>query len=68
MKDRDTVTATIALALGALAMAGVIASGAYGQAAGAEARGVHALSAVLAQCAWVAPAPTTLAVAGEATR
>lgn len=48
MKYADTVVGAIALALGALAMAGVIASGAYGQAAGAEARGVHALTTVLA--------------------
>ena len=48
MKYADKVIGTIALALGALAMAGVIASGAYGQAAGAEARGVHALTTVLA--------------------
>lgn len=48
MKYRETLVGAIALALGMLAMAGVIASGAYGQAAGAEARGVHALTTVLA--------------------
>ena len=48
MKYANTVVGTIALALGTLAMAGVIASGAYGQAAGAEARGVQALTMVLA--------------------
>jgi hypothetical protein len=49
MKIRDSIFATIALALGTLAMAGVVGSGAYAQAAGAEARGVDALSSVMAQ-------------------
>ena len=48
MKYTESVVSTIALARGALAMAAVIASGAYGQAAGAEARGVQALTTVLA--------------------
>ena len=68
MKYRETLVGSIALALGMLAMAGVIASGAYGQAAGAEARGVQALSAALEQVIDTAPAPTTLAIALEATR
>ena len=68
MKYRETLVGTIALALAALAMSGVVASGAYGEAAGAEARGVHALSTALAQATDAAPAPTTLAVAQEATR
>ena len=68
MKYRVTVLETIALALGTLAMAGVIASGAYGQAAGAEARGMHALSTALAQAIGAKAAPTTLAAAPEATR
>ncbi|MFC5461099.1 hypothetical protein [Massilia niabensis] len=68
MNYRDTFVATIALALGTLAIAGVIASGAYGQAAGAEARGVHALSTVLAQAIGADAAPTTLAAAPEVTR
>ena len=68
MKYRETLAGTIALALATLAMAAVVASGAYGQAAGAEARGVQALSAALARATDAAPAPTTLAVAMETTR
>ena len=68
MESRDTVVATIALALGTLAMAGVIASGAYGQAAGAEAHGVHALTTTLAQAIGADAAPTTLAAAPEVAR
>jgi hypothetical protein len=47
MKIRDSIVASIALAISTLAMAGAVGSGAYAQGAGAEARGVHALSAVL---------------------
>jgi hypothetical protein len=47
MNIRDSIVATIALAIGTLALAGVVGSGAYAQAAGAEARGVHALSAAM---------------------
>lgn len=68
MKYRETIFVALALVLGMLAMAGVIASGAYGQAAGAEARGVHALSTVLAQAIGADAAPTTLAAAPEVTR
>jgi hypothetical protein len=71
MNYRDSLVATAVLGLGTLAMAAVIGSGAYVQAAGAEARGVHALSAALAQAlrpaAVPAPAPATLlAAASEA--
>ena len=57
MKIRDSIVASIAMAIGTLAMAGVVGSGAYAQAAGAEARGVHALSTTVAQslCGEVAP-------------
>ena len=48
MNIRDSIVATVALAISTLAMAGVVGSGAYAQAAGAEARGVHALSAAMA--------------------
>ena len=48
MKIRDSIVATLGLAIGTVAMAAVVGSGAYAQAAGAEARGVHALSAVMA--------------------
>jgi len=70
MKVRDSMVATIALALGTLAMAGVVGSGAYAQAAGAEARGVHALSNVVAHTLCTEPAPlqTLAAVAPEVTR
>lgn len=67
MKIRDSIVATIALAASTLAMASVVGSGAYAQAAGAEARGVHALSAVVAETLCPAPAPgaTLAAVARE---
>lgn len=48
MKIRDSIVASIALAISTLAMAGAVGSGAYAQGAGAEARGLYALSAVLA--------------------
>lgn len=44
MTHKDGIVATIALALSTLAMAGMVGSGAYAQAAGIEARGVQALS------------------------
>ena len=56
MRTRDNMMATIALAIGTLAMAGVVGSGAYAQAAGAEARGVHALSTVMSHTLCVEPA------------
>jgi len=65
MNYRDSVVETAVLALGAVAMTAVIGSGAYGQAAGAEARGVHALSAALSQALRpdAIPAPATLLAA-----
>jgi predicted neutral ceramidase superfamily lipid hydrolase len=65
VKIRDSIVASVALAISTLAMAGVVASGAYAQAAGAEARGVHALSATVAHtlCKDPAPAQATLAAA-----
>lgn len=64
MNVRDSILATIALAISTLAMAGAVGSGAYGQAAGAEARGVHALSTFMAQtlCDDAAPIATLAAV------
>jgi hypothetical protein len=47
MNIRDSIVATAAFAISTLAMAGVVGSGAYAQAAGAEARGMHALSAAM---------------------
>lgn len=67
MKTRETFVATVVLAIGALAMAALIGSGAYAQAAGAEARGVHALSAVVARAGCAEPA-TLMASAPEAAR
>ena len=40
---RDAIAATLSLVLGVAAMAGVVATDLYAQAAGAEARGVQAL-------------------------
>ena len=48
MKHRDGIVATIALALSTLAMAAVVGSGAYAQAAGAEAHGIQALANTVA--------------------
>ncbi|MGX4642157.1 hypothetical protein [Massilia sp. SYSU DXS3249] len=67
MKTRETFVATVVLAIGMLAMAGLIGSGAYAQAAGAEARGVHALSTVVAQAVCTEPA-TLVAAAPEAAQ
>ena len=70
MKIRDSIVATVALAISTVAMAAVVGSGAYAQAAGAEARGVHALSKVMAHtlCTDPAPAVTLAAVASEVAR
>lgn len=66
MTHRDGIVATIALALSTLAMALVVASGAYGQAAGREAHGMQALAHALAHTVsadhaanaqWLAAAP-----------
>ncbi len=51
MTHRDDIVATIALALSTLAMAVVVGSGAYGQAAGREAHGIRALADTVAQTA-----------------
>jgi len=48
MRHRDGIVATIALAVSTLAMAAAVGSGAYGQAAGAEAHGIHALADTVA--------------------
>lgn len=67
---RESVVATVALALSTVAMAAVVGSGAYAQAAGAEARGVHALSTVMAHTLCTDPAPvvTLAAVSPEVAR
>lgn len=66
MTHRDGIVATIALALSTLAMAVVVGSGAYGQAAGREAHGIQALTHAVAQnvsadhaanAQWLAAAP-----------
>jgi hypothetical protein len=65
MRIRDSIVGTAALAISTLAMAGVVGSGAYAQAAGAEARGLHALSNAFAHtlCSDPAPVEATLAAA-----
>ena len=70
MKIRDNMMALTVLAIGVLAMLGVVGSGAYAQAAGAEARGVHALSTVMAHtlCNEEAPIATLAAVSPEVAR
>lgn len=62
MYNRETVVTSILLALGTLAMAFVIGSGAYVRAAGAEARGVHALAAIVAGADAPAGSPAALAL------
>jgi hypothetical protein len=64
---RDSIVATLALAIGTVAMAAVVGNGAYAQAAGAEARGVHALSTVMAHtlCTDQASVVTLAAVSPE---
>jgi hypothetical protein len=67
---RDSIVATVTLAISTVAMAAVVGSGAYAQAAGAEARGVHALSTVMAHTLCTDPAPvvTLAAVLPEVAR
>jgi hypothetical protein len=67
---RDSIVATVALAISTVAMAAVVGSGAYAQAAGAEARGVHALSTAMAHmlCTDQASVVTLAAVAPEVAR
>lgn len=68
MNIRDSLAATITLAISTLAMAGVVGSGAYAQAAGAEARGVHALSSVMAHTLCDECGTTLAAAAPEVTQ
>lgn len=55
MKYRDSIVASIGLTMSTLGMAIVVASGAYEQAAGAEARGLSALSTQVARTACADP-------------
>jgi hypothetical protein len=48
MKHRDGIVASLALTLGVTLMAGLVGSGAYAHAAGAEAQGCQALFHVVA--------------------
>jgi hypothetical protein len=61
---RDAIAATLSLVLGVAAMAGVVATDLYAQAAGAEARGVQALfqKVAPARSDSSAAGPTRLAV------
>lgn len=70
MNIRDSIVATVALAISTVAMAAMVGSGAYAQAASAEARGVHALSSVMAHSLCTDPASvvTLAAVAPEVAR
>jgi hypothetical protein len=70
MKIRDSIVASISLAISTVAMAAVVGSGAYAQAAGAEARGVHALSSAMAHTLCTDPATvvTLAAVSPEVAR
>jgi hypothetical protein len=70
MKIQDSIVARVALAISTVAMAAVVGSGAYAQAAGAEARGVHALSSVMAHtlCNQPAALATLAAAAPEVVR
>ena len=68
MKVRDSMVATIAVAVSTLAMAGVVGSGAYAQAAGAEARGVHALSSAVAHTLCNESCTIVASVSPEVTR
>lgn len=63
MKYRDGFFATLALALTSLALAGVVTTDAYSQAARAEATGVRALTEVAAGTTLASVEPALLAVA-----
>ncbi|MYM37819.1 hypothetical protein [Duganella qianjiadongensis] len=64
MKYRDGIFATVALALTSLALASVVYTDAYSQAAKAEASGVRALTEVAAGTTTLAAAePALLAIA-----
>ncbi|MFC0168485.1 hypothetical protein ACFFKC_10355 [Pseudoduganella danionis] len=63
MKYRDGIISTFALALTSLALAGVVYTDAYSQAAKAEATGVRALTEVAAGTTLASVEPALLAVA-----
>ena len=69
-KIRHSIVATVALAISTVAMAAMVGSGAYAQAAGAEARGVHALSSAMAHtlCTEQASVVTLAAVSPAVAR
>ena len=51
MSIRNSIFNTVALALGGVALAGLLGTDVYSQAAGAEARGLQALSMQMETCA-----------------
>ncbi len=63
MKYRNGIISTFALALTSLALAGVVYTDAYSQAAKAEATGVRALTEVAAGTTLASVEPALLAVA-----
>jgi len=63
MKYRDGIFATVVLALMSLALAGVVYTDAYSQAAKAEASGVRALTEVAAGTTLASAEPALLAIA-----
>lgn len=65
MKIWDSIVASISLGIGIGTMAAVVSSGAYAQAAGAEARGVHALSSTVAQALYKDAAPAAMLAAAS---
>lgn len=63
MKYRDGIFATVALALTSLALASIVMTDAYSQAAKAEASGVRALTEVAAGTTLASAEPALLAIA-----
>ena len=63
MKYRDGIFATVVVALTSLALAGVVYTDAYSQAAKAEATGVRALTEVAAGTTLASSEPALLAIA-----
>ena len=67
MKYRDGIFATIALAVTSVALAGVVYTDAYSQAARSEASGLRALTQQVERADTLACADTAMAATGEQT-